>query len=1187
MTKFPGPDGSNPIEIPLSTNAEADPAATPAISDPNLYVDLNARLSNSAPYPIIPSPSPTPPPGAKNPFPVPASWVYLLRDPTKPADADNPIIGRYAFWMDDENARININTAYGKPATILSDIPGTSPVRNYLVRSNPLDQTADNGKTWYGKATFQPEVGFNSLVGDVNTGDSTASITIYNGCEPGKGPYAPSDKNANVVGSNVTSPAPASDKRRYYPIWHPSAVNIDILPSSLGSSTPIGLSLDRNALANWVFNKQQFSATVFTQDWRLLKFPEQIKQFVSTATSSAAPDDFYSANRFNLTAYSRAPEFNAFGKPRLFMEARINSKGTSGSAKDTNNSPYQNNPGLTGNASGTELAFYLTPDLDPLGPSYFHGFENTKPFTFVPAFKGYYSDLTAVQMVGDYLSGMLLRADWPGMPASSFVDKWGGGDIGKREADQVAWNIVAMGNYAPGTEYAASVAGYWAALGLTFDRIMGPAKSDADDNLSPYQTLVSNQIVMPDTGKYDPNLALRVGKLSGKAIMPYTPKPYVSEAALVVEAVPFDEADRDKGFFLKLSMQLELYIGRRGPPAGFNAHNGTPAFKVTHFFYTATGTDPANADIDIKQGATGTLGFGDGGLSDGYGITFKGQNPDGVGSPVTGVLMGSFPLPTGFKNDNFLPVDTYITLMSDLPSVQPGRAFYIAPGLVMRREPPKGTAATPPTLVPVPSAAQKFNGTTTIGKTTVRIEAKARLALCNGDTDKTYEMMPVWDKVNTDRDALKPPAGQEDSISWDFEIDLSSIPSTGGTFIRSLEIADPRLGGNTHDQDGNVLWKAHIDTPETSVEVDAHSLGGPNSNGTFDPETFAYFDFQAAGMSRGFYINSPRPSIGFLSCLPTGMQRGIVNSMPNFGPSPNKDNLPDWLLLDLVAPIFPDLSQPSIVPYSYLHSTMGKININANIYPNVGVTRNLPLQALFKNLVPDAELATLANNIVNHTLSGRDFGGQGRYDYIGELCEVKGVADGLYTPGGTSGSGWQKMALIRNLANLITTQSNTFHIWGAAQALRVIKKAGNTNYATYESGDTVVVSGEKRFESTIERSVWQGVDGVPGNGHANNSGVYDQKSNDTTSTNPAPNLQPWAAVAISASAAPSARLPNTDAEWAHFDGPDDPTPLRAAYPPMPGWYSLEYSSPSALKDALNPIRAHMTYKPIMFRYATE
>ncbi len=57
-----------------------------------------------------------------------AAWVNVLADPSQPADGTatlvngtkNQIFGRYAFWMDDENSKININTAYGRPTTSTS-----------------------------------------------------------------------------------------------------------------------------------------------------------------------------------------------------------------------------------------------------------------------------------------------------------------------------------------------------------------------------------------------------------------------------------------------------------------------------------------------------------------------------------------------------------------------------------------------------------------------------------------------------------------------------------------------------------------------------------------------------------------------------------------------------------------------------------------------------------------------------------------------------------------------------------------------------------------------------------------------------------------------------------------------------------------------------------------------------------
>jgi hypothetical protein len=40
-------------------------------------------------------------------------WINVLTNPSLPASAENPIIGRIAFWVDDESCKVNINTADG------------------------------------------------------------------------------------------------------------------------------------------------------------------------------------------------------------------------------------------------------------------------------------------------------------------------------------------------------------------------------------------------------------------------------------------------------------------------------------------------------------------------------------------------------------------------------------------------------------------------------------------------------------------------------------------------------------------------------------------------------------------------------------------------------------------------------------------------------------------------------------------------------------------------------------------------------------------------------------------------------------------------------------------------------------------------------------------------------------------
>ena len=118
-------------------------------SSPALWTDINAPAvrtgTNLLSYPVLDPRSPSgssllnvdgfslsDPPGATSnqPAPMPVRWMYVLRngeiiapDPgstgnkatftqssVRPSQ-DNPIIGRTAFWTDDESCKVNINTA--------------------------------------------------------------------------------------------------------------------------------------------------------------------------------------------------------------------------------------------------------------------------------------------------------------------------------------------------------------------------------------------------------------------------------------------------------------------------------------------------------------------------------------------------------------------------------------------------------------------------------------------------------------------------------------------------------------------------------------------------------------------------------------------------------------------------------------------------------------------------------------------------------------------------------------------------------------------------------------------------------------------------------------------------------------------------------------------------------------------
>jgi hypothetical protein len=86
--------------------------------------NLNAQ-DESGVYPIL---------GSTNSLPV--YWVNVLSNPAVSAASTNTIVGRYAFWVDDENSKINLNTADGVLNT--NQPSGTTP-GTYMGAGTPTE----------------------------------------------------------------------------------------------------------------------------------------------------------------------------------------------------------------------------------------------------------------------------------------------------------------------------------------------------------------------------------------------------------------------------------------------------------------------------------------------------------------------------------------------------------------------------------------------------------------------------------------------------------------------------------------------------------------------------------------------------------------------------------------------------------------------------------------------------------------------------------------------------------------------------------------------------------------------------------------------------------------------------------------------------------------------------------------
>ncbi|MEM7013234.1 MAG: Verru_Chthon cassette protein A [Verrucomicrobiota bacterium] len=229
--------------------------------------------------------------GFTNPVPMPVRWLYMLKDGSVIAAAqgldeitefgdvkpsrENPIVGRIAFWTDDETTKVNINTA---SEGVFWDQP----------RGN-------NDHDAYNYADKQPVQGeFQRYPGH----PATTSLSPVLG---------------NFIGSRP------EDRLKYY------ALSPRISPGgSLGRSRVVNpstatITVDRDRLYASI-DEYFFAAT------RLENGDLRSRTHTDLAGSSfgrmerpevALDKSWLDQSRFFLTAHSRAPEVNLFNKPRL------------------------------------------------------------------------------------------------------------------------------------------------------------------------------------------------------------------------------------------------------------------------------------------------------------------------------------------------------------------------------------------------------------------------------------------------------------------------------------------------------------------------------------------------------------------------------------------------------------------------------------------------------------------------------------------------------------------------------------------------------------------------------------------------------------------------------------------------------------------------------------------------------
>ncbi len=249
-----------------------------------------------------------------NPAPMPVRWLYVLRDgtltapdpdgtttatwtsaPSNPKPSkDNPIVGRVAFWADDETCKLNINTAS----------EGTFWDRAWANSDNsssPFAETQLNNRIPV-KGEYQRYPGHPA---------TTCLSPVLGGLIPVfKIPAA----------GDTFNPSDYSFYQRYYDLLPrvrdggSKAGTVDTFNKQANGTTVPAIDPDQNRLFSSV-DELLFAPPDETKP----QAPQALKPGASRTSSSGITRSALEQAKFFLTAYNRAPEVNAFGRPRISL----------------------------------------------------------------------------------------------------------------------------------------------------------------------------------------------------------------------------------------------------------------------------------------------------------------------------------------------------------------------------------------------------------------------------------------------------------------------------------------------------------------------------------------------------------------------------------------------------------------------------------------------------------------------------------------------------------------------------------------------------------------------------------------------------------------------------------------------------------------------------------------------------
>lgn len=1142
-------DGSLATLHKLYTAADMQAESTASITNdlpgnwqdhPDQFADLNAPLSGSngqLQFPIVDPRAKTGDPltgvegfdyttthGAVGPeqgsdaqrLPMPVRWIYQRRDgtlavpdsqgnlsPAETPDKPNPVIARFAYWVDDESCKVNINTA-GEGA--FWDVPraDTEQERN-LAKSQPTTRE-------YHRQPGHP---------------------------------------AGVCLSSVLLPG-----RRLYPtgfVPEMMSTGTSMMPMALEDARDLW-RMGRLAMAE-LGNDTSWAGTV-RPDWAELwgSTPRPIMRQARYANASEAvfdnanPSDFpglaNSANgrqrrlqpllqnhpeiidrlersAFFLTAHSSAPEVTLYGTPRVAMwpvhaNTLLNTSGPNGGDAAQKDTVYDHKVALTARLKGRHYLVLRSEPGQGGNDLEVHAAGSNKTL------QTYLTRLTDKPVPG-YLR--------PSHGYSSFADKYGD----DREAfllemlDYVRASNFADGHLSKNMQFSILCPGVehkgFGQIAPLQQRVTGSkaATSNHVQGLGRMMTISEVALIIVCRAEVDANKVIRGQPSSTNKDKLKEPGDREFDIGILVEGFVPGQSWADYRPYVSIGL-----VGG-APGAAPTPKTELPKMKLNTKDVVRGSTMMDSADLPPSQwlGAGGSLGVRS--LHDGA-ILFK--------PIVLTASESSFTEPLHFEGGSKDAMQLKLAVYDSPGSALGGSSaatdlVQVIPLMLPDITPQNGGTGIP--LPRLPKDTTKFaleerlkkaakDGSDLISSADIvqslapihgdyRLTATQRWAESRDGTTSTPTYVPhtMWGKqaqAHTLRDHALPAGTGTRGYIHDLAYASPSRPDMPASLVEASANAESLIrlwksGNWTEYKLSEAIDSQRLDKgdrgpalPEITGDFD-NGLGnlpdGPYINraddghwaAAKDPEKVPYFDnVSQTGASTPpvslstFSAQRLLPSPVMFGSLPTGTRAQVPWQTLLFRPQANHFGAktpPDHLLLDL---FWSPVIEPE--PISQAFETAGKINLNHMMVPFSHITRATALHAAMKAeammAIPDSAAATYKNDEqpddrFRHFIDASAtlklwqtnvFDNGKVFLTASEICEQPLIPECLIAPGEQPSNAriesyWQRHRLTgdnskeRPYAHLyprLTTRSNTFRVHFIAQSL---KKARSTDPDTFDS----------------------------------------------------------------------------------------------------------------------------------------